>query len=200
MPPAIYSIPAEQPFLETLVTGLMRRAGKAPLALAGMTVLLPTRRAARSLREAFLRAGDGAAMLLPRMLPVGDLDPEELALLPDEAEGAGQGFDLPPAVPERRRRLLLTQLVRRYSDANGDTIALGQAAPLARELARFLDEAHAEGCDLAKLDELVPDKLAAHWQNVVKFLEILRSAWPTILATLGCVDPGERRNRLLAAQ
>ncbi|HXE27306.1 MAG TPA: hypothetical protein VN656_02270, partial [Stellaceae bacterium] len=79
MPPAIYSIPAEQPFLETLVTGLMRRAGKAPLALAGMTVLLPTRRAARSLREAFLRAGNGAAMLLPRMLPVGDLDPEELA-------------------------------------------------------------------------------------------------------------------------
>ena len=97
-----------------------------------MTVLLPTRRAARSLREAFLRTGNGAAMLLPRMLPVGDLDPEELALLPDEAEGAGQGFDLPPAVPELRRRLLLTQLVRKYSAANGDAIALGQAAPLAR--------------------------------------------------------------------
>src|ERR1700761_4677789 len=122
MPPAIYSIPTEQPFLDTLVTGLMRRAGKAPLALAGMTVLLPTRRAARSLREAFLRAGEGAAMLLPRMLPVGDLDPGELALLPDEAEGAGQGFDLPPAVPELRRRLLLTQLVRKYADSNGDAI------------------------------------------------------------------------------
>jgi ATP-dependent helicase/nuclease subunit B len=200
MPPAIYSIPAEQPFLDTLVAGLMRRAGKAPLALAGMTVLLPTRRAARSLREAFLRAGNGAAMLLPRMLPVGDLDPEELALLPDEAEGAGQGFDLPPAVPELRRRLLLTQLVRKYGESNGSTVALGQAAPLARELARFLDEAHAEGCDLQKLDTLVPDKLAAHWQNVVKFLEILRSAWPTILASLGCLDPGERRNGLLAAQ
>ena len=200
MPPAIFSIPAEQPFLDTLVAGLMRRAGKAPLALAGMTVLLPTRRAARSLREAFLRAGNGAAMLLPRMLPVGDLDPEELALLPDEAEGAGQGFDLPPAVPELRRRLLLTQLVRKYSEANGDAIALGQAAPLARELARFLDEAHAEGCDLAKLDELVPDKLAAHWQNVVRFLEILRVHWPAILESLGCIDPGERRNRLLSAQ
>jgi ATP-dependent helicase/nuclease subunit B len=200
MPPAIYTIPAEQPFLDTLVAGLMRRAGKAPLALAGMTVLLPTRRAARSLREAFLRAGEGAAMLLPRMLPVGDLDPEELALLPDEAEGAGQGFDLPPAVPELRRRLLLTQLVRKYSEANGDALALGQAAPLARELARFLDEAHAEGCDLQKLEELVPDKLAAHWQNVVKFLDILRMHWPAILGTLGCVDPGERRNRLLLAQ
>ena len=124
MPPAIFDS-AEQPFLDTLVAGLMRRAGKAPLALAGMTVLLPTRRAARSLREAFLRAGNGAAMLLPRMLPVGDLDPEELALLPDEAEGAGQGFDLPPAVPELRRRLLLTQLVRKYGESNGGTDRAG---------------------------------------------------------------------------
>jgi ATP-dependent helicase/nuclease subunit B len=200
MPPAVYSIPTEQPFLDTLVAGLMRRAGKTPLALAGMTVLLPTRRAARSLREAFLRAGNGAAMLLPRMLPVGDLDPEELALLPDEAEGAAPGFDLPPAVPELRRRLLLTRLVRDYNERTGGGIALGQAAPLARELARFLDEAHAEGCDFAKLDELVPDKLAEHWQNVVKFLEILRLHWPAILESLGCLDPGERRNRLLSAQ
>jgi ATP-dependent helicase/nuclease subunit B len=200
MPPAIYSIPADQPFLDTLVAGLTRRAGKAPLALAGMTVLLPTRRAARSLREAFLRAGNGAAMLLPRMLPVGDLDPEELALLPDEAEGAGQGFEIPPAVPELRRRLLLTRLVRKYAEQNGEAIALGQAAPLARELARFLDEAHAEGCDLEKLAELVPEKLAEHWQRVVTFLDILRVHWPEILASLGCLDPGERRNRLLQAQ
>jgi ATP-dependent helicase/nuclease subunit B len=205
MPPAIYSIPAEQPFLDTLVAGLMRRAGKAPLALAGMTVLLPTRRAARSLREAFLRGGGGAAMLLPRMLPVGDLDPEELAFLPDEAEGAGQGFDIPPPVPELRRRLLLTQLVRKDSESGGATaalgpIALGQAAPLARELARFLDEAHAEGCNLEKLEGLVPEKLAEHWQRVVTFLDILRVHWPAILASLGCLDPGERRNRLLAAQ
>ncbi|HLI20145.1 MAG TPA: double-strand break repair protein AddB, partial [Stellaceae bacterium] len=205
MPPAIYSISAELPFLDTLVAGLIERVGKTPLALAGVTVLLPTRRAARSLREAFLRHGNGAAMLLPRMLPVGDLDPEELALLPDEAESAGHGFDIAPAVPELRRRLLLTQLVRRYAETSGDSIALGpialgQAAPLARELARFLDEAHAEGCDLEKLRELVPEKLAAHWQRVVAFLDILRVHWPRILASLGCLDPAERRNRLLAAQ
>ena len=200
MPPTNYSIPADQPFLDTLVAGLMRRAGTAPLALAGMTVMLPTRRAARSLREAFLRAGNGAAMLLPRMLPVGDLDPEELALLPDEAEGAGAGFDIPPAVPELRRRLMLTRLVQKYAVANGDAIALGQAAPLARELARFLDEVHAEGCDLDKLGELVPDKLAEHWQRVVQFLDILRVHWPAILAGLGCLDPGARRNLLLEAQ
>ncbi|HVA14095.1 MAG TPA: double-strand break repair protein AddB, partial [Stellaceae bacterium] len=80
------------------------------------------------------------------------------------------------------------------------SIPLGQAAPRARELARFLDEVHAEGCDLEKLGELVPEKLAEHWQRVVTFLDILRVHWPAILATLGCLDPGARRNRLLAAQ
>src|SRR5215472_12453531 len=105
MPPAIYSIPFDQPFLDTLVAGLMRRAGKDPLALTRMTVLLPTRRAARSLREAFLRAGDGKALLLPHMMPVGDLDPAEIALLGDEGEVASGGLDLPPAIPPLRRQL-----------------------------------------------------------------------------------------------
>jgi len=114
MPPSIYSIPFDKPFLDTLVAGLMRRAHRDPLALTRMTVLLPTRRAARSLREAFLRAGNGKAQLLPKMVPVGDLDPEELAFLGDEAETGGAGFDLPPAVPALRRRLMLTQLVRAF--------------------------------------------------------------------------------------
>ncbi len=200
MPPAIYAIPAEQPFLDTLVAGLMRRAGKAPLALAGMTVLLPTRRAARSLREAFLRAGNGAAMLLPRMLPVGDLDPDELALLPDEAEGAGQGFDIPPAVPELRRRLLLTQLVRKYAESNGDSIALGQAAPLAARARALPRRSACRRLRSRQARHHRAGELAEHWQNVVQFLDILRLHWPAILASLGCLDPGERRNRLLAAQ
>ena len=57
-------------------------AGGDPLRLSRITVLLPTRRAARSLREAFLRltgeAAGGAPLLLPRMRPIGDLDADEL--------------------------------------------------------------------------------------------------------------------------
>ncbi len=200
MPPAIYAIPFDRPFLDTLAAGLMRRAGKEPLALTRMTVLLPTRRAARSLREAFLRAGGGRALLLPKMMPVGDLDPEELAFLADEGEAGAAGFEIPPAVPELARRLMLTRLVHAFAARQGRPLAFGQAAPLAASLSRFLDEVQAEGGDFARLADLVPAEYAQHWQDVLQFLAIVTEHWPKMLAEIGCLDPAERRNRLLAAQ
>ncbi len=200
MPASVYAIPFDRPFLDTLVAGLMRRAGKDPLALARMTVLLPTRRAARSLREAFLRGGAGKPLLLPRMFPVGDLDPEDLAFLPDEGESAGAGFELPPAVPELRRTLMLTQLVQEFGKKDGGSLALGQAAPLAVALARFLDEVQAERLDFARLGALVPERYAQHWQDILQFLAIVTEHWPSMLAEIGCLDPAEHRNQLLAAQ
>lgn len=145
----IFTIPPELPFLDALVAGLMQRAGFDPLALARFTVLLPTRRAVRALGEAFLRGSAGRALILPRMMPVGDLDAEELALLGDEGEG-GDAFDIAPAVPELRRRLMLARLVLAWGRAQGSgPFTAGQAAPLAAELARFLDEVQADGLDLA---------------------------------------------------
>ncbi|HJT08970.1 MAG TPA: double-strand break repair protein AddB, partial [Stellaceae bacterium] len=104
MRPAIYTIPSDVPFLDALVAGLLARAGGDPLVLARQTILLPTRRAARALREAFLRASGGRPLLLPRLAPVGDVDAEELVLLGEDAESAA-GLDIPPAVPELRRQL-----------------------------------------------------------------------------------------------
>ena len=82
--------------------GLIALAGGDPLRLPRMTVLLPTRRAARALREAFLRltgeGGDpGAPLLLPRMRPIGDLDADELAL-------AAEASDEPAWRSRRRSR------------------------------------------------------------------------------------------------
>ena len=56
-------------------------------------ILLPTRRAARSLAEAFLRASGGRPLLLPRITALGALDEAPLTL-------AG-ALDLPPAVEPR---------------------------------------------------------------------------------------------------
>src|SRR5690348_2726859 len=200
MRPAVYTIASDVPFLEALVAGLLARAGDDPLALARQTILLPTRRASRALREAFLRASQGKPLLLPRLAPVGDVDAEELVLLGEEAEGAG-GLDIPPAVPELRRQLLLTRLVLHWGRARGSgPLTAGQAVPLARELARFLDEVQSEGCDLKQLASLVPEEHAGHWQESLAFLAILTDEWPRILAEIGCIDPAERRNRVLAAQ
>src|SRR6202035_1989144 len=95
----IFTIPADLPFLDALVAGLRAESGEEPLALAQHTILLPTRRAARALAEAFLRASAGRALLLPRLLPVGDMDAQELALRADDGDGL-DAIDTPPAVPE----------------------------------------------------------------------------------------------------
>src|SRR3954469_15622622 len=140
MGPNVYTIAPDRPFLDTLARGLVALAGDDPLMLSRMTVLLPTRRAARSLREAFLRltaeGGDpGAPLLLPRMRPVGDLDDDEVAIAAEAA--ADPTLAIPPAIPDLRRRLLLTQLVLRWSAQEEVTRLLpGQAAALAGALAR----------------------------------------------------------------
>jgi ATP-dependent helicase/nuclease subunit B len=197
MPPSVFTIDADRPFLDTLVAGLRAEAGDDPLALSRHTILLPTRRAARALAEAFLRASEGRALLLPRLVPVSDIDAEELAF----ADGEGfAAIDIPPAIPPLRRALLLTRLVQRWAGLKGDGLSAGQAALLAGELARFLDEVQTEGCDLAALDALVPADHAVHWQHVLDFLGILREHWPAILDEAGTLDPAARRNRVLAAQ
>src|SRR5262245_19437929 len=178
--------------------------GGDPLRLPRVTVLLPTRRAVRALREAFLRATaqgrePGAPLLLPRMRAVGVLDSDELRLADGGADG--ETLAVPPAIPELRRRLLLTQLVMKWAQVRGQAPLLpGQAAALAASLARFLDTVATEGANFARLADLVPDDLAAHWQVVRKFLEILPGQWPHILAAEGGLDSAVRRNRILENQ
>jgi ATP-dependent helicase/nuclease subunit B len=202
--PKVYTIAPERPFLDTLADGLLQMARGDPLRLPRVLLLLPTRRAVRALREAFLRAAPegrqpGTPLLLPRMRPVGDLDSDELSLA-DRTTG-GETLAVPPAIPELRRRLLLTQLVMKYGGVRGqDRLLAGQAAALAASLSRFIDTVATEGASFARLADLVPQELAAHWQIVHKFLEILPYWWPQILAEEGALDPAVRRNRLLEQQ
>ena len=68
---SVYSIDAGLPFARELAAGVLKLAAS-PERLAGGLILLPSRRAASALQAAFLDVVDGAPMLLPRMLPVGD--------------------------------------------------------------------------------------------------------------------------------
>jgi len=202
MRPQVYTIAPDRSFLATLAAGLVALAGDEPLRLPRMTVLLPTRRAARSLREAFLRltgegSDPGAPLLLPRMRPVGDLDADILEF----AAGSEETLAVPPSLPELRRRLLLSRLVLEWDAAQGDkTLLPGQAAALAAALARLIDAAASEAASFADLAKLAPLDLAEHWQTVLRFLDILPRHWPAILAAEGALDPAERRNRLLVRQ
>ena len=202
--PRVTTIPAGVSFVDALARGLLERWAGDPLALSRATVLLPTRRACRALSEAFLRAGEGRPLLLPRLMPLGDLDEEELVL-----DGAAAGVSgalaagLPPAMPDLRRRLLLAREIVDWTAAGGDGAgAMGEdrAVRLAEELARLLDQVETEGLDFAALDRLVPEDYARHWQTTLRFLAIVTERWPAIQEAAGCIGPAARRRLLLEAQ
>ncbi len=191
--PGVFTIPPDISFVDALARGILDEAGGSPEALLDYTILLPTRRACRALRDAFLRVGDGTALLLPAMRPLGDVDEEELIL--QEMPTFGD-HTVPPAIPGLRRRLLLARLILGWESTSG-SIAIDQAAQLAAELERLLDQVQTERLSFEGLKGLAPEVYASHWQKVLDFLKILTDHWPAIIAEQGGIDPADRRNRLL---
>lgn len=192
----VFSIAAGTAFVDALAEGILDRFGGDPDGLADIRVLLPTRRACRALGEAFLRANAGRPALLPAMIPIGDIDEDEIGFLAAEEPALAGLADLPPAMPTLRRQLLLTNMIM----AKETAISAAHAARLANELGRLLDEAQTERLDFADLEKIVPDRFSQHWQETLTFLQIVTEHWPAILAEQGCIDAADRRNRLIAAQ
>ncbi|MDE0173020.1 MAG: double-strand break repair protein AddB [Defluviicoccus sp.] len=194
-PARVFTIPAGVPFLDALARGILadERGGEA----ARATVLLPNRRACRALAEAMLRAIPDAALLLPSILPIGDIGLDEAFEADDVAQPAA--LDPPPAIPPLRRQLLLAELIRaREGASRADEPA--RIAGLATELARLLDQVETEELGFDRLAELVPETLSAHWQTTLDFLRIVTDAWPAVLEQEGAVGPAERRSRLIGAR
>jgi ATP-dependent helicase/nuclease subunit B len=187
--PAVYSIAPGRPFLDLLARGILQQQGADPLALSRVTVLLPTRRACRALAEAFLRQGDGRALLLPVIRPLGDVDEDELDLRGIGSEGGAESLPFGPL----ERSLLLARLVQTSPLTGGDS---ANALRLARELGHLLDAAATEEVGLERLPELVPTELAGHWQQTLDFLKIIREHWPAIKAEQGRSDGAEHRQHV----
>ncbi len=200
--PCLYNIPAGTSFADALAGGLLSRWSEDLLGLSRVTLLLPTRRACRTLQEAFLRASAGRPLLLPRLMPLGDLDAEELALRDEEIALGGCGvLEIPPALPPLQRQLLLTQLILKRGAADGGPApSEDQAVALAAELARLIDQVENEGRAFDGLADLVPADYAAHWQETLEFLKIVTEHWPAIQAERGTIGAAERRRRLTLAQ
>ena len=188
----LHTIPAGVPFLETLARWWLDR-GTDPLTTADGLFLLPTRRAARALMDAFLAVSDGRPLLLPRIVALGAIDEAPLTL-------AG-ALDLPPAVSPARRLAVLTRMILALNGAQGAPMTADRAWPLAIELASLLDEAHRAEIVLADvLPQAAALEHAAHWDRTVAFLTIVTEAWPAWLRDNGLMDGAERARRLLDAQ
>ena len=181
------------PFLDALAAEWLQRAGSDPLAVSRGLILLPTRRAARALAEAFLRASGGRPLLLPRITAFGALDEAPLTL-------AG-ALDLPPAVEPAQRLAALTLLILEMQGANGAPRTADRAWPLAAELAALMDEAERAEIDLAsRLPDAADPAYAAHWAQTLEFLHIVTRSWPDWLAEQGLMNPAARLVALLDAQ
>lgn len=80
----VFTVPVSVPFLRTVVAALLDgrlvegfEARKAPARLADATLYLPTRRAMRVVREIFLEEMKADAVVLPRIVALGDIDEDE---------------------------------------------------------------------------------------------------------------------------
>jgi ATP-dependent helicase/nuclease subunit B len=223
----VYTVPPGRPFLRCLAAAILDGnlpvpGGKspAPLDIAAITLMLPTRRATRALQDAFLAASGGRAMLLPKIMPVSE-GQEELSLLAGVAldSHGDDALEIPPAMSELERRLTLTQLILRWAEAMRHASEQGgegesslapfagsgmstpaQAATLAAELARLMDMVETEGVSLDGLAALVPETFSAHWQRTLDFLKIVTNAWPAHLAEKGLLSAVGRRNAVIRAE
>src|SRR5262245_24004092 len=211
--PRVFTIPAAAPFVSTLVRALIDGTlgfapARDPLALAGATLYLPTRRACRLVRDHFLDVAGGRAAILPRIVPLGDLDEDEIAVA-EAAMPEDSVLDLPPAIDGLERRLLLAELVTRWAqspalrgEGHAPLVVTGPAAALtlADDLARLMDDMTTRQVPWERLDDLVPDRFDQYWQLTLAFLKIAREAWPAILAEHGAIEPAARRDLLIAAE
>lgn len=213
--PRVLSIPAGVPFLPTLAEALVDgrlvpgfRPGNDPLALADVTLYVPTRRAARELRSEFVERAGGRPVILPSIRPLGEFDEDGAAF--HAAEEAS--LDLAPPIAAIDRLLLLAPLVRLWKQRLPTHLAAkfaeevvvpasaADAIWLARDLATLIDEVETEGSGWSKLADLVTGDLAGWWQVTLDFLAIVTEAWPQVLADRRRSNPAAHRNAVILAE
>jgi ATP-dependent helicase/nuclease subunit B len=210
----VFNIPASAQFLPTLIEALhngklgLDFAGD-PLALSSATLYLPTRRACRLMREAFLDRLRGDGTILPRIVAIGDVDEDEIAFAESAGGGGADALALPRALGGLERKLLLTRLVMAWSqspEVHGTTgtplVAQTPAAAsgLADDLARLMDDMTTRNVPWERLDELVPDEFDTFWQLTLRFLQIARERWPQVLHEAQAMEPVMRRDALIKAE
>ena len=228
--PRVFNIPASAPFLPVLIDALVNNrlgldfpnsgdpkscgpkscAPKScdPLALAQATLYLPTRRACRLARDIFLDTYKSNAAILPRIVPLGHVDEDEIGFAHLTASDAA-GLDVEDALGGFHRNIALAGLILKWATSQGmraeggaPLVANSPAAAfrLAGDLAHLMDDMATRQVPWDKLDDLVPTDLDEYWQKTLGFLKIAREAWPQFLAENNLLEPSVRQNRLIAAE
>ncbi|MEJ0010604.1 MAG: PD-(D/E)XK nuclease family protein [Alphaproteobacteria bacterium] len=186
----ILSIPPGPAFAEIAAAHLLETlGGELPRAV----VFVPNRRAGVTLRDGFTAASNGRPLLLPRILPLGDIDDELLLLL--RPDGPAALASLSPAMSDWQRLCLLASQVRAFARSRlAGAISLEQALRLAGDLAQLQDRFTRAGIrpTMAQLEALVGADFATHWRHALEFLAIAFAHWPDIERDYGTVTQAAR--------
>lgn len=216
-PPRVWTIPPGANFLGSLADALLAdRFGFGlpspaddPMALAAVTIYLPTRRAARVLRSEIAdRLGRGSA-ILPAIRALGETD-DDSGFFDEETPAA---LDLDPAIGGTDAVLLLADLVNAWKQALPQAILdhldgapiMAPANPadavwLARSLFELIQSVEAEEADFDALDGVVSADLQEWWQITLEFLKIARVFWPAALAERRRSSPARHHDALIDAE
>jgi ATP-dependent helicase/nuclease subunit B len=216
---AVFTVTRGVPFLPTLADALLSGhlvgpVAQDPLALAAVSIYLPTRRAARAL-SAILAERLGEAALLPRTVPLGEADEAELdlaaeSLAPESLAGAAPAS---APIPPLERRLILARLVRAWAQTVDRSLlplqaevpflvpsSPADAVGLAGDLEGLMDALTVEGLPWSEIAGAVEAEYSRYFGLTLDFVKIAAENWPKLLAERGLADPVARARAMILAE
>jgi len=195
----IFNIPLSCSFWDTLAEIYLNKYKEAPFELAHTLFLVPNRRSCQSLTAAFLRQQGLKPAILPQIAPIAEVDDDELFF--SSFDWAGMTLDKKAVISKEERLFLFARMIAsKPNDFGLKQISFAQAINLAIDLAGLIDSACNLELSFDKLQELVPEKYATHWQETLQLLKIITQFWPQILEERQAVDMCEFKRELLYKQ
>ncbi|MDF1610461.1 double-strand break repair protein AddB [Hoeflea sp. YIM 152468] len=212
--PRIATIPPGVDFLATLadqiVSGTLlpglAYSTENPLSLAGATVFVPTRRAARVLRSELTDCIGKGSAILPVIRPLGETDDD--AGFFDTAEP--ETLTLDPPIPQIAATLRLADLVLAWKQALPQAVrdhleGMPLVAPanpadaiwLGSALFDLIQAVETEEGDFAGLETVIDADLQQWWQLTSEFLKIARQFWPSLLEEIHRSSPARHHNAMI---
>jgi ATP-dependent helicase/nuclease subunit B len=216
----VLKCPIHSPFIPSLAAAVLHGSiwnGDKPRQheLSELTIYLPSRAPAETLKLAFLAQSPNGATFLPRIRVLGEADPLDLfsAYAPRMASTAlalellERALAVPAAFDELERQVQLAALVSQASrtlrhgiDEPFMSIPAASAFTVAGEIAALIGEAHTECADLTRVAMLDGAHAPGSEQLSLQLLRSVLRGWQAQKLRAGKLDRDERRNRLMAVE
>lgn len=209
---SVFTIPPGVPFLSTLVDKLMTHGlTRDPFQLSQAIIYVPTQRAARALGELLISQSCTKALILPQIIPLGEVNETNLDHLNAPALWVEhQDQQLYPPLTALERRLIFTRLIMTWVTIVDRTLlnrphhvpllvpgSPADALGLASDLENLMDALSYETIPWENLSKAIDTDYSRFFEITLDFLKIASKNWPLILEERKASDPAQRRTLLI---